>query len=162
MKKTLSVLCAAAILCGMSLPAFAADSDKEARQAFRESIAAQKQQIKDNRAGLKALSESNKELRAAIKEIIRASKSGETPNLTEEQLQQVQALRQEIKDVRTSYEDTKGMIKEILTANKENIKDMDYDATIAALEEAANIQDTRLGKKTDVQNLLDEISDILN
>ncbi|MEM1484120.1 hypothetical protein V6615_04465 [Oscillospiraceae bacterium PP1C4] len=162
MKKIISVLCAIAILCSMSVTAFAAVPDKEARAAFKESVAIEKQKLIENRAQLKALAEEKKALSTAYKAILKADKNAETPTISAETHQQIKDLLEELKAARASGEDTKGKIKEILTANKENIKNMDYEAAVTAFKNVAAVQNERLEKKTSIIKILKQINDILS
>lgn len=189
MKKVLSILCAAVILCASTITAFAAENNNnptinsnlqytgktaEALQKksdllakklqflqFKKSFDEKVAAIKQNRIANRDLAGENTQLRKDIVDSLMAIKeNGGT--VSEEIQNQLKAYKQQIKDITAALKETKGDIKDILTANKQNIKDMNYEAVDAAYSQVVSIQQNRAEKIANINNILKSMKALLS
>lgn len=186
MKKVISILCMLFILCTSSAAAFAAEynpandtkqfSAKSAEELqkrseqlakrldffqFRKSLDGKRDSIRQNRTENRELAAENTQLRKDIVDTLLAIKEngGTLPAEIEAQLK---AYNQEIKDIKEALKETKGDIREILTVNKQNIKDMNYEAVNAAFGQVEAIQQNRAVQLARINEILKSMKALLS
>lgn len=188
MKKVLSILCIALLLCTSTITAYASNintnstnngdqkysqknaenlQERSAKLAkrleflkFRQSLEGKQAEIRQNRIENRELVIENTQLRKDIVDSLAAIKeNGRT--ISPEVQDQIKAYNQQIKDIKTALKETKGDIKEILTANKQNIKDMNYEAVDAAYNQVVSIQNNRAVQLQKINQILDSIKSLL-
>lgn len=184
-KKILSLLCAAVVLFTLTITAFAANntannasqsnsqnaSDRQQKRSeqldkklqylqFKQSLDQKTAAIKDNRTQNRSLLIQNTQLRKDILASLTAIKeNGST--VSQDVQNQLKAYNQQIKDITSALKDSKGSIKDILTANKENIKNMDYEAVDSAFDQVSSIQNNRNEQLQKINDILQRMKSLL-
>lgn len=185
LKKVLSILCIAAILWALSITAFAVDNttntgsqiatantvdslknraaklDKRLQYLqLKQSLEQKRDTVRESRDANKALLIQNTQLRKDIVDLLTALKqNGGT--LSADIKEQIKTYNQQIKDITSALKETKGSIKDILAANKENVKNLDYDAIDAAFSQIASIQSSRNAQLAKINQILMSIKSLL-
>lgn len=186
MKKILSILCITIIFGIMSITAFAVDdttnSSKQSnslktaesiqkradlldkklqflkfKQSFDEKTAAIRESRTLNRDQLIENTVLRKDILTLLKTI---KENGST--LSPEVQDQLKAYNLQIKEITSSIKETKGDIKDILAVNKENIKNMNYEAVDSAFSQVASIQKGRNEQLAKINEILKNMKSLLS
>jgi len=161
MKKLLFAVIMVAMLAATSMTSLAAEggsAEKKAeRQAFKAAIAQQRQEVKETREVLKTQREENKALTQAIKEVIKADKKSEDPQISEETLAQIQLLFEEIKAVRADLKAGRPELEQLRDTLKQAKEALDAEGASDALGTLASLLDDRLISREDIAAILGEI-----
>lgn len=134
---------------------------KQAISDYRSAAIEKRDIVKANRDDNKAIWEENKTLRQALKVKLAAIKADGTV-LDATVITTLKADHEKIKVLVAEIRATEGQIKEYLTLNKGNAKKLDYDALNSTYAKIADVQLLRNTKLVEINNLLKEMTGLLN
>ncbi len=134
---------------------------KQAISDYRSAAMGKRDIVKDNRDDNKAIWEENKELRQTLKVKLAAIKTAGSV-LDATVLTSLKADRERIKVLVSEMQATEGQIKELIALNKGNAKKLDYEALNSTFAKIAEVQLLRNTKLVEINNLLKEMTSLLN
>lgn len=136
-------------------------SKKEQFAALKQSMTQDKQAVLKNRGDNLDLRKQTNELRQTIAGDLKAiEQSGRT--LPDDVQSQIKEDTAQIKDITASLKSTKGQIKDIMDELKGYKENKDYASIDAAFQKIAAIQETRRDQLTQINGLLQKMSDLLS
>ena len=131
MKKITVFICAAALACSMSFPAFAAQTKKE----YNTETAQVRQELADTSASIKNLQKSNRTASDAAKTVRQGWKDSGQLKEHKDTWNQVRELKDDITEVQVSYTEASGQARLLKAQAKNDVKDGKYDEAIAKLNQ---------------------------
>lgn len=156
MKKKFRILCAAVLLgCFMSIPAQAAETRKE----FKEAAAPVRAELKAVGEELKALQEDNKAAAASYKSMRLEKKETGTLKVDRETWKKARELRSQITAIRKSMEESTA--KELRQKAAAAAKEEDFDTALDTLEQVLVMKKERLESVEKIHALWMEIYGLL-
>ena len=129
MKKITVFICAAALACSMSFPAFAAQTKKE----YNTETAQVRQELADTSASIKNLQKSSRTASDAAKTVRQGWKDSGQLKEHKDTWNQVRELKDNITEVQVSYTEASGQARLLKAQEKNDVKDGKYDEAIAKL-----------------------------
>lgn len=121
-----------------------------ALKALQTEVRKLRDQIRENQLRLEKVHEDNQALRLELRTLLAKNRDELTPAVRSE----LKVLRQQIQTLTEQLTESKGQIREILSTIKPMIEQRDWDAVKAALESVLSIQDARMEKLEQLNDLL--------
>ncbi len=166
-KKIIAVLCALTLMLTVSAGAVGtgAKSGEKAAAAAENSetiseIKTLLAQVRENSLQLRLLSTKNSDLRQECREKIRAIKDG-SGTVSEDTLSQLKELLDKTQTVYGQLAETTGDVREQMLEYRLNKMDKDYDSMLSNLQSVLQVQETRMELKTQLNDLLQQMADLL-
>lgn len=157
MKKITVFLCAAAIACSMSFPAFAAQTQKE----YTTESAQVRQELADTSKSIKNISGANQASANAFKTVKKGWKDNGQLKDHKDTLKQVKELKDDITEVRVSYVEASGQAKLLRSQAKNDVKDGKYDDAIGRLNQSLDQKKKALGYMEQIQGIWAQIDSLM-
>lgn len=132
MKRITVFLCAAAIACSMSFPAFAAQTKKE----YTTETAQVRQELQDTSAAIKNLQNTNRAVAEACKAVRQSWKDNGQLKEHKDTWNQVKDLKDDITEVQVTYTQASGQVKLLKAQARNDVKDGRYDDAVSKLNQA--------------------------
>lgn len=183
MKKLLSVLCVILILGTFAVTALAEDgntaptgnpriiralqnrSDRLAERIevlkFKQTLLEKGETVRQNRKTNLELKTENVQLVKDIVDILLNIKQ-QGGIISQDMKSQLKAYYQQIREIGTTLKETRGDIRDIIASNRQNIKDMNYEAVEAAYNEIIAIQQNRAEQLGEINNILKDMKALLS
>lgn len=117
-------------------------------------------QVRENSLQIRLLSAENSDLRQECREKIRAIKD-QGGTISEETLSQLKELLDQTQTVYGQLAETTGDVREQMLEFRLNKMDKEYDAMLANLQSILQVQETRMELKTQLDDLLQQMVDML-
>ena len=147
MKKITVFICAAALACSMSFPAFAAQTKKE----YNTETAQVRQELADTSASIKNLQKSSRTASDAAGQL---KEHKDTWN-------QVRELKDDITEVQVSYTEASGQARLLKAQAKNDVKDGKYDEAIAKLNQCLEQKKKALSSMEQINGIWAQIDSLL-
>jgi len=183
MKKLLSVLCVLLILSTTAITVFADDiettstdnskiietlqkmSDRLAKRneflEFRQTLHQKGDTIRQNTKTNLELAAENTQLRKDVVDfLLDIIEDGIT--VPQDIRNQLKEYNQQIKEIDANLRESNGDIRDIIIANRQNIKDMNYEEVEKAYNEIIAIQQNLAEELTKINNILKDMKDLLS
>ena len=158
MKKITVFVCAAAIACSMSFPAFAAQTKKE----YNAESAQVRQELADTSKSIKGIQESNRTAADACKAAKKSWKDNGQLKEHKEDWKQVLELKDDITEVHVSYVEASSQCRILKAQAKNDVKDGRYDDAIGKLNQALEQKKEALQHMEQIQGIWSQIDALLN
>ena len=147
MKKITVFICAAALACSMSFPAFAAQTKKE----YNTETAQVRQELADTSASIKNLQKSSRTASDAAKTVRQGWKDSG----------QLKEHKDDITEVQVSYTEASGQARLLKAQAKNDVKDGKYDEAIAKLNQCLEQKKKALSSMEQINGIWAQIDSLL-
>ena len=157
MKKITVFICAAALACSMSFPAFAAQTKKE----YNTETAQVRQELADTSASIKNLQKSNRTASDAAKTVRQGWKDSGQLKEHKDTWNQVRELKDDITEVQVSYTEASSQARLLKAQAKNDVKDGKYDEAIAKLNQCLEQKKKALSSMEQINGIWAQIDSLL-
>ena len=157
MKKITVFICAAALACSMSFPAFAAQTKKE----YNTETAQVRQELADTSASIKNLQKNNRTASDAAKTVRQGWKDSGQLKEHKDTWNQVRELKDDITEVQVSYTEASGQARLLKAQAKNDVKDGKYDEAIAKLTQGLEQKKKALSSMDQINGIWAQIDSLL-
>lgn len=157
MKKITVFLCAAAIACSMSFPAFAAQTKKE----YSTESAQVRQELQDTSKTIKGLQQSNRASADASKAVRQGWKDNGQLKDNKDTWNQVKDLKDEITGIQVSYVEASTQSKFLRTQARNDVTEARYDEAISKLNQSLDQKKEALKHMEQIHGIWQQIDSLL-